>query len=127
MVVGDHNRLRQILLNLISNAVKYTDEGYVRLTVHKPDDNGDIDTLHFEIEDTGIGIEKNQLQHIFEPFYQCQIDPAEQRHGTRLGTTISSRLVNAMYSTIGANSVYGKGSTFWFNLPLPVVDNPAHT
>ncbi|HEB86756.1 MAG TPA: response regulator [Gammaproteobacteria bacterium] len=127
MVVGDHNRLRQILLNLISNAVKYTDEGYVRLTVHKPDDKGDIDTLHFEIEDTGIGIEKDQLQHIFEPFYQCQTDPAEQRHGTGLGTTISSKLVNTMYGSIGVNSVYGKGSTFWFKLPLPVVDSSAHT
>ncbi|HEB56187.1 MAG TPA: response regulator, partial [Gammaproteobacteria bacterium] len=125
MVVGDHNRLRQILLNLISNAVKYTDEGSVRLTVSKLEDGGDIDTLHFEIVDTGIGIEKNQLQHIFEPFYQCQIDPAEQRHGTGLGTTISSKLVNAMYGTIGANSIHGKGSTFWFNLPLPAADNPA--
>ncbi len=127
MVVGDHNRLRQILLNLISNAVKYTDEGYVRLTVSKLEDGGDIDTLHFEIEDTGIGIEKSQLQHIFEPFYQCQTDPAEQRHGTGLGTTISSKLVNAMYGTIGANSTHGKGSTFWFNLPLPAANNPAHS
>ena len=127
MVVGDHNRLRQILLNLISNAVKYTDEGHVRLIVRRVEDSEHVDSLHFEIEDTGIGIEKNQLQHIFEPFYQCETDPAEQRHGTGLGTTISSKLVNAMYGTIGADSVRGKGSTFWFELPLPAADKPTHS
>jgi len=128
MVIGDHNRLRQILLNLVSNAVKYTDQGYVRLTVRTVNDNsGHLNSLRFEIKDTGIGIEKNQLQHIFEPFYQCQTNPAEQRHGTGLGTTISSKLVKAMYGTIGASSERGKGSIFWFELPLPAADNPAHT
>jgi len=128
MVVGDHNRLRQILLNLVSNAVKYTDEGYVRLTVRTVNDNsGHLNSLRFEIKDTGIGIEKTQLQHIFEPFYQCHTNPAEQRHGTGLGTTISSKLVKAMYGTIGASSERGKGSTFWFELPLPAADNPAHS
>ncbi len=127
MVIGDHNRLRQILLNLVSNAVKYTDEGYVRLSVHTVNDNsGHLNSLRFEIKDTGIGIEKNQLQHIFEPFYQCHTNPAEQRHGTGLGTTISAKLVTAMYGTISADSERGKGSTFWFELPLPAANNPAH-
>ncbi len=127
MVVGDHNRLRQILLNLISNAVKYTDEGHVKLMIHKVDNDEHIGLLHFEVEDTGIGIEEKQLKHIFEPFYQCETDPTKQRHGTGLGTTISSKLVNAMYGTIGASSERGKGSNFWFELPLPAADNPTHS
>ncbi len=122
MVVGDHNRLRQILLNLVSNAVKYTDEGHVRLSVRRVEDKEHIDVLHFEIEDTGIGIDKAQLEHIFEPFYQCQTEPGKQRHGTGLGTTISSKLVRAMYGDIGASSKPGKGSTFWFELPLPAAE-----
>jgi len=119
MVMGDHNRLRQILLNLISNAVKYTDQGAVNITVKKVQSDDGLNRLHFEVQDTGIGIAAEQLQHIFEPFYQCQIDPAEQRHGTGLGTTISNKLVRAMYGTIGASSELGKGSVFWFELPLP--------
>ena len=122
MVMGDHNRLRQILLNLISNAVKYTDQGCVEVTVNKVQGDDDLNRLRFEVRDTGIGIETQQLQHIFEPFYQCQTDPAEQRHGTGLGTTISYKLVNAMYGTIGASSEVGSGSLFWFELPLPVAE-----
>lgn len=120
MVIGDHNRLRQVLLNLISNAVKYTDQGGVKLRVTPTGQDDDLNRLRFEVEDTGIGIEADQLAHIFEPFYQCQSDPAEQRHGTGLGTTISYKLVNAMYGEIGAESTPGKGSLFWFELPLPV-------
>jgi CheY-like chemotaxis protein len=106
------------LLNLISNAIKYTDEGKVTLSV-KPVTDTAIESLRFEIQDTGIGIEKQQLDHIFEPFYQCQTDPAKQLHGTGLGTTISSKLVAVMQGKIGASSKPGEGSLFWFELPLP--------
>jgi signal transduction histidine kinase/CheY-like chemotaxis protein len=119
MVLGDHNRLRQILLNLISNAVKYTDQGCVDIIVSKTSKQDDLNQIRFEIKDTGIGIQPEQLKHIFEPFYQCKVAPSEQRHGTGLGTTISYKLVNAMYGHIGADSEPGKGSLFWFELPLP--------
>jgi two-component system sensor histidine kinase RpfC len=122
-VIGDHNRLRQVLLNLISNAVKYTDQGSITVRVTNINAQDQLNRLRFEIKDSGIGIEKQHQQHIFEPFYQCQTNPAEQRHGTGLGTTISSKLVNAMYGDIGVESAPGKGSLFWFELPLPKAAN----
>ncbi len=122
MVMGDHNRLRQVLLNLISNAVKYTDEGEVSVQVKRAANDDGLNRLRFEVRDTGIGIPPEQLEHIFEPFYQCRTDPAEQRHGTGLGTTISHKLVHAMYGEIGAESTPGQGSLFWFELPLPVAE-----
>ncbi len=122
MVMGDHNRLRQVLLNLISNAVKYTDTGEVSVQVKRVASNDGLNRLRFEVRDTGIGIEPEQLDHIFEPFYQCRTDPAAQRHGTGLGTTISHKLVHAMYGEIGAESTPGQGSLFWFELPLPVAE-----
>ena len=123
MVVGDHNRLRQVLLNLISNAIKYTDKGGVEIRVSKARQQDGLNRLRFEVEDSGIGIPKVQLEHIFEPFYQCQTNPAEQRSGTGLGTTISYKLVKAMYGEIGAASEPGKGSLFWFELPLPLAED----
>ena len=119
MVLGDHNRLRQVLLNIISNAVKYTDKGRVDVIVSKSSKQDNLNQIRFEIRDTGIGIQPDQLEHIFEPFYQCKVAPGEQRHGTGLGTTISYKLVNAMYGRIGAESEPGHGSLFWFELPLP--------
>ena len=118
-VIGDHNRLRQVLLNLISNAVKYTDNGNVTVRVYTTNKDNVLNHLRFEIQDSGIGIDKDHQQHIFEPFYQCQTSPAEQRHGTGLGTTISTKLVNAMHGEIGLDSELGIGSLFWFELPLP--------
>ena len=123
MVMGDHNRLRQVLLNLISNAVKYTDSGSVTVSISLANTHDQLNLLRFEVEDSGIGIDKEQLEHIFDPFYQCQINPAEQRHGTGLGTTISYKLVNAMYGEIGVDSNPGRGSLFWFELPLPVSED----
>lgn len=120
MVLGDHNRLRQVLLNLVSNAVKYTDQGRVDVVVSKASNQDNLNRVRFEVRDTGIGIPAAQLKHIFEPFYQCKVSAGEQHHGTGLGTTISHKLVSAMYGRIGAESEPGSGSLFWFELPLPV-------
>ena len=127
MVLGDHNRLRQVLLNLISNAVKYTDQGRIDVIVSKTTKQDNLNQIRFEIRDTGIGIKPEQLEHIFEPFYQCKVAASEQRHGTGLGTTISYKLVNAMYGKIGASSELGKGSLFWFELPLPIYKEKENT
>ena len=127
-VMGDHHRLRQILLNLISNAVKYTDQGSINIEIIKLPSEDHLQNLRFEISDTGIGIDEAQLPHIFEPFYQCHTNPDEQRHGTGLGTTISAKLVHAMYGKIGANSKKNQGSLFWFEISLPAaqsIDNIA--
>ena len=121
-VMGDHNRLRQILLNLISNAVKYTEQGKVNLAINKLANNDNLQTLRFEICDTGIGIDDAHLINIFEPFYQCHENSSEQRHGTGLGTTISAKLVTAMCGKIGANSKSKQGSIFWFEIPLPAAE-----
>ena len=121
-VMGDHNRLRQILLNLISNAVKYTEQGKVNLAINKLANNDNLQTLRFEICDTGIGIDDAHLIKIFEPFYQCHENSSEQRHGTGLGTTISAKLVTAMCGKIGANSKSKQGSIFWFEIPLPAAE-----
>ena len=123
IVMGDHNRLRQVLLNLISNAVKYTDQGNVTVRIRHSNTHDKLNLLRFEVKDSGIGIGKEQLEHIFDPFYQCQINPDEQRHGTGLGTTISYKLVNAMYGEIGVDSHPGRGSLFWFELPLPTAED----
>jgi len=117
-VRGDEQKLRQILINLLGNAVKFTDQGGVVFKV------GYIDSgqIRFQVEDTGVGIPHEQLDEIFQPFQQV----GDQRHlieGTGLGLPISQRLVEMMDSTLNVNSVAGKGTTFWLDLDLPEVEN----
>ena len=128
---GDQNRLRQILLNLISNAVKFTQHGNVHTTVkleHLDTDNKQA-KLSFEIQDTGPGMAQNQVEKIFEPFYQADSAKLTEQTGTGLGTTISYNLVKLMDGDIGVDSQPGQGSTFWFKLSLQysngVPDKPA--
>ena len=122
---GDPNRLRQILLNLISNALKYTDEGSVKIQIRTIGKIDDTQLIHFEVNDTGIGIAADKLQHIFEPFYQCHTNHKEQKTGTGLGTTICYNLVQAMGGKIGVSSEPGKGTHFWFGLPFKVLATTA--
>lgn len=121
--IGDPNRLRQILLNLISNAIKYTDKGRVQVHITQRQCQDRVYLVHFEVRDTGIGIEESKLEHIFDPFYQCHDEHPAQKSGTGLGTTISYNLVVAMGGRMGVTSHPGEGTCFWFGLPLAAADD----
>ncbi len=131
LVYGDQKRLRQILLNLLGNAVKYTKHGEVSFRVFELNElnsqthkltNSQTHKLRFEVEDTGIGIPPDQLEGIFQPFRQAD-QYSLQEGSTGLGLSVSQRLTMLMGSRIHVNSVVGQGSTFWFDLELPIVES----
>jgi PAS domain S-box-containing protein len=119
-VLADERRLRQVLLNLLSNAVKFTDAGEVRLQLGRTDGSGGEAVLRFEVVDSGVGIEPQHLDKIFLPFEQVG-DVLRRAGGTGLGLAISRQLVRAMGGEIRVDSEVGRGSRFWFELKLPVV------
>ncbi len=116
--VGDPGRIRQIITNLMGNAIKFTSTGYVaiRLT-SKKEDNGHI-RIFFEIEDSGIGIPEDKLDHIFHKFSQAEQSTSRKFGGTGLGLAISGSLTEMMGGKIKVSSVLGKGSTFYFDILL---------
>jgi PAS domain S-box-containing protein len=114
-VLGDSARLRQILLNLIGNALKFTHGGTVSVDVAAIAGTGNIE---FRISDTGVGIPKDALERIFEEFVTIDTSYGRQTSGTGLGLAITRRLVMALGGEIGVESELGKGSEFWFRLPL---------
>lgn len=124
---ADEKRLRQILLNLLGNAVKFTDAGKVTLRVAvapeaETANNTEKKTiLRFEIADSGVGMTPEQLEKIFEPFEQVG-DTKRRAEGTGLGLTITRQLVEMMGGQLQVKSQYGEGSTFWFELPSPVAE-----
>ena len=119
VLYGDALRVQQILVNLLGNALKFTEQGHV--TLHVAYHAGE---LLLEVQDTGIGIAADKLERIFDPFAQADASTTRRFGGTGLGTTISRQLSELMHGSIGVRSTLGKGSTFSVRLPLPLGKTP---
>ena len=118
--IGDSLRIRQVLFNLLGNAVKFTSQGGVSLAIVKTDQG-----LRFEVRDSGIGIAAEAQQKLFTQFTQVDASTSRQFGGTGLGLVICKKLVEGMYGKIGVYSQSGQGSLFWFELPLKVAAKDA--
>jgi PAS domain S-box-containing protein len=119
---GDAKRLQQVLLNLLSNSIKFTEMGSVTVRVTSEQTVSDDVNVTFEVIDTGIGIEESVLPGLFQPFVQADGSISRRYGGTGLGLSISKSLVELMGGVIGADSVLGEGSRFWFTIPLNAIE-----
>ena len=116
IVLGDSVRVRQILLNLIGNAIKFTDQGSVEVLALLTHHEGDLFTIRIEVSDTGIGIAEDKIGRLFKSFSQVDDSTTRRFGGTGLGLSISKRLAELMKGEMGASSAEGQGSVFWFTL-----------
>ncbi|MBL4702023.1 MAG: response regulator, partial [Phycisphaeraceae bacterium] len=123
-VHGDPTRIRQILLNLLSNAAKFTHKGQIILRIRiAPSKETNQSLLQFEVQDSGIGIDPNTAQNLFDEFTQADGSTTRQYGGTGLGLAICKKLTGLMQGHIGVNGTPGVGSTFWYNIPLAENDH----
>ena len=119
-VMMDPIRVRQVLANLVSNAIKFTPSGSITIEVWRGEGDGGEATIGFGVEDTGIGIPHEAMDQIFEPYVQAERSTTEQYGGTGLGLPICSRLVSLMGGVLGLESQHGEGTRFWFSIPVDV-------
>ena len=124
VVRGDSNRLRQVVINLIGNAIKFTDQGEVALNIHVEAEEGDDRIIHFTVSDTGIGIPPEKQKLIFQPFAQADTSTTRKYGGTGLGLTISKRLVGLMDGNMWVESEVGRGTQFHFTARLKTSEKP---
>ncbi len=117
-VRGDPVRLRQVLSNLMVNAIKFTERGGIQVQVRRMGETNAQHLLRFEVRDTGIGIDADQQQRLFSAFTQADASTTRLYGGTGLGLAICKRIIDLMHGKIGLDSVPGQGSTFWFEIPL---------
>lgn len=119
---GDAVRIEQVLVNLVANAIKFTDFGEVKVKANCTHTQDSLHRIRFEVADTGIGIPKDQEQLVFSAFKQVERKSGGRIGGTGLGLSISKRVIDLMGGSIGFNSQLNRGSTFWFELTLPAAD-----
>lgn len=126
-IVGDPSRLSQIMNNLLSNAIKFTKEGSVKITIEVEERSDEEVKIYFEFKDTGIGISSENVDRIFDRFVQAETNITRNFGGTGLGLSITKRLLNIMGGEIHVDSKIGKGSTFYFSLSFPYIENAETT
>jgi two-component system sensor histidine kinase/response regulator len=120
LVRGDPGRLRQVINNLVGNAIKFTRQGEVLLTVSVEQQDPTTPSIRFSVRDTGVGIPKDKLDYVFEDFTQVDVSTTREYGGTGLGLAISRRIVKMLGGRLQVSSQVGQGSEFWFSLPLTV-------
>ncbi len=120
---GDPNRLKQILINLGNNAVKFTESGHITISCRADNVKGNVFTLHFAVEDTGIGIKRERIDKVFESYEQAEESTTRKYGGTGLGLAISQKLTKMMGGDIWVESEYGSGTTFHFTVELRALED----